>query len=140
MSRVNGWNRIGLLAALLLLVACVGQPQTAGQPAATVPSAAASSELSPTARPDSPEATDAPKAGAEPESQSAAASQPVDDGTPLVYFTADISAAGLVKIYAAPDRASLIRRIERQHGIHTLEHAEEIGLGSRTYTLINIDS
>ncbi len=43
-------------------------------------------------------------------------------------------------VYAAPDSASLVRRMERQHGIHTLEHAEEIGLGSRTYTLINIDS
>ena len=101
MSRVNGWNRIGLLAALLLLVACTGQPQAAAQPAATILNATASSELSPTARPDSPEATDASKAGTEPESQSAAASQPVDDGTPLVYFTADISAAGLVKIYEA---------------------------------------
>lgn len=34
---------------------------------------------------------------------------------------------------------ALMRRIERQHGLHTLEHAEEIGLGSRTYTLVNID-
>lgn len=42
-------------------------------------------------------------------------------------------------VYAAPDSASLIRRMERQHGIHTLEHAEEIGLGSRTYTLVDID-
>lgn len=42
-------------------------------------------------------------------------------------------------IYSASDSASLQRRIERQNGIHTLEHAEEIGLGSRTYTLVNID-
>ena len=42
-------------------------------------------------------------------------------------------------VYAAPDSASLIRRMERQHGIHTLEHAEEIGLGSRTYSLVSID-
>lgn len=42
-------------------------------------------------------------------------------------------------VYAAPDSASLVRRIERQHGIHTLEHAEQIGLGSRTYTLVSID-
>ena len=39
----------------------------------------------------------------------------------------------------AEGNASLLRRIERQHGLHTLEHAEEIGLGSRTYTLVNID-
>lgn len=42
-------------------------------------------------------------------------------------------------VYAAPDSASLIRRIERQHGVHTLEHAEQIGLGSRIYTLVDID-
>ena len=32
-----------------------------------------------------------------------------------------------------------MRRIEGQHGLHTLEHAEEIGLGSRAYTLVNLD-
>ena len=42
-------------------------------------------------------------------------------------------------VYQAPDSASLVRRIERQNGLHTLEHAEEIGLGSRTYRLLNID-
>ena len=42
-------------------------------------------------------------------------------------------------VYQAPDSASLVTRIERQNGIHTLEHAEEIGLGSRTYELVNID-
>lgn len=101
----------------------------------------------------------------------------------VVYFTSDITAEGLVKIYEAlirlsvdcdcngypaePDihdigilasadpvaldqacidlvyqaegNASLVRRIEKQHGIHALEHGEEIGLGSRTYELVNID-
>jgi len=42
-------------------------------------------------------------------------------------------------VYQAPDSASLINRIESLHGIHTLEHAAEIGLGSRTYELVNID-
>lgn len=42
-------------------------------------------------------------------------------------------------VYNAPDSASLQRRIERQNGVHTLEHAEKIGLGSRTYTLVCID-
>jgi uncharacterized Fe-S center protein len=42
-------------------------------------------------------------------------------------------------VYQAPDSASLVTRIERQNGIHTLEHAEEIGLGSRAYELVNID-
>ena len=42
-------------------------------------------------------------------------------------------------VYQAEDSASLIERIESRNGIHTLEHAEEIGLGSRTYELVNID-
>ena len=42
-------------------------------------------------------------------------------------------------VYQAPDSESLIRRIESRNGIHTLEHAEEIGLGSRTYELASID-
>jgi uncharacterized protein len=42
-------------------------------------------------------------------------------------------------VYAAPDGEALINRIESRNGIHTLEHAEEIGLGSRTYELVNID-
>ena len=41
--------------------------------------------------------------------------------------------------YAAPDGASLVARMERQHGIHALEHGEEIGLGNRTYELVNLD-
>ena len=35
---------------------------------------------------------------------------------------------------------SLVRRIESLHGLHTLEHAEEIGLGSRTYNLVSLDA
>lgn len=41
-------------------------------------------------------------------------------------------------VYAAEDGASLIERIESRNGLHTLEHAEAIGLGSRSYTLVNI--
>lgn len=41
-------------------------------------------------------------------------------------------------VYAAPDGQSLIRRIESRNGIHTLEHAEGIGLGSRTYRLVEV--
>lgn len=37
------------------------------------------------------------------------------------------------------DAASLVKRIESRNGLHTLEHAEEIGLGSRTYQLVNMD-
>lgn len=42
-------------------------------------------------------------------------------------------------VYAAPNNESLVNRIESLNGIHTLEHAEEIGLGNRSYTLENID-
>ena len=37
------------------------------------------------------------------------------------------------------DGASLVNRIESRNGLHTLEHAEEIGLGSRAYQLVKID-
>ena len=42
-------------------------------------------------------------------------------------------------VYAAPDGGSLINRIESRNGIHTLEQAEKIGLGSRDYELVSID-
>lgn len=42
-------------------------------------------------------------------------------------------------IYTAPDSASVIRRIESRNGVHILEHAEEIGFGSREYQLVRID-
>jgi len=42
-------------------------------------------------------------------------------------------------VYAADDGNSLVKRIESRNGIHTLEHAEEIGLGSRKYELVNIN-
>lgn len=38
------------------------------------------------------------------------------------------------------DGASLVNRIESRNGLHTLEHGEEIGLGSRTYKVVNLDS
>ena len=43
-------------------------------------------------------------------------------------------------VWQAEGNASLVRRIESLHGIHTLEHAEAIGLGSRTYTLVDLDN
>lgn len=44
-------------------------------------------------------------------------------------------------VYNTPKEESgaLIERIESRNGIHTLEHAEKIGLGSRKYELVNID-
>ena len=42
-------------------------------------------------------------------------------------------------VYAAPDSGSLVQRIESRNGIHTLENAAAIGLGSRNYRLIDLD-
>lgn len=44
-------------------------------------------------------------------------------------------------VYNSPDRGkkSLIERMESRHGIHTVEAAEKLGLGSQQYELINID-
>ena len=38
-----------------------------------------------------------------------------------------------------PGRDHFIERVERQNGRHILPYAEEIGLGSREYELIEID-
>ncbi len=37
------------------------------------------------------------------------------------------------------DAAALIERINSRHGVHIIEHAEKIGLGSRSYELVSID-
>jgi uncharacterized Fe-S center protein len=41
-------------------------------------------------------------------------------------------------VYAAPDGRSLIRRMESQNGIRTINHGAEIGLGSKTYELVRL--
>jgi uncharacterized protein len=42
-------------------------------------------------------------------------------------------------VYKSPDAKDLIERIESRHGIHTLEHAVKIGIGSRSYELMSLD-
>ncbi|MDE7178582.1 MAG: DUF362 domain-containing protein [Lachnospiraceae bacterium] len=42
-------------------------------------------------------------------------------------------------VYGAEDGDSLVKRIESRNGLHTLEHAQDIGLGSREYRLVSID-
>jgi uncharacterized Fe-S center protein len=37
------------------------------------------------------------------------------------------------------DNKPLIERINRQHGTYITDYAEQIGLGSKTYTLVNLD-
>ena len=43
-------------------------------------------------------------------------------------------------VYASADGAALIERIESRNGLHTLENAEAIGLGSRAYQLIDLSA
>ena len=43
------------------------------------------------------------------------------------------------EVTATNDPTDLLNRIDKQHGVHTIEHAEAIGLGSRRYTIVNID-
>lgn len=45
------------------------------------------------------------------------------------------------QVYASddPGKVHLIERMESRHGIRTVEHAAAIGLGSREYTLIDLD-
>ena len=42
-------------------------------------------------------------------------------------------------VYAAPDGRDVITSIETLHGQHALDYGQEIGLGSKTYRLVNID-
>ena len=43
--------------------------------------------------------------------------------------------------YASPDpgRVHLIERMESRHGIHIVEHAEALGMGSQRYDLVSLD-
>ena len=43
------------------------------------------------------------------------------------------------QVSATNDPTDLLSRIDKQHGIHTSEHAEAIGLGTRKYHIVNID-
>ena len=47
-----------------------------------------------------------------------------------------IDQAAIDLVYAMPDSGSLVRRIERQNGLHTLDAGERNGLGSRYYDLV----
>ena len=49
-----------------------------------------------------------------------------------------IDQAAIDLVYAMPDSQSLVARIESRNGLHTLEAAEQIGLGSRHYQLVVI--
>ena len=42
-------------------------------------------------------------------------------------------------VFQAEGNQALVKRIESLHGIHTLEHGEKIGLGSRSYELVTVE-
>ena len=50
-----------------------------------------------------------------------------------------VDQAAIDLVYAMPDSASLVGRIESRNGLHTLDAAEAVGLGSRNYNLVIIE-
>jgi len=62
-----------------------------------------------------------------------------DIGILASYDPVTLDQACIDLVYAAEDGGSLVERIESRNGLHTLEHAEAIGLGSRSYELVSID-
>lgn len=42
-------------------------------------------------------------------------------------------------VYDSEEGSSLVERIESKNGLHTLEYAEKIGLGSRNYKMVSLD-
>jgi uncharacterized Fe-S center protein len=71
------------------------------------------------------------------------------DGNPAAPTTADIGIlasldpvaldqACIDLVYAAPDGKDLIERIESRNGLLTINHAAEIGLGSKAYELVQL--
>ena len=51
----------------------------------------------------------------------------------------DQACVDLVYASEEPGKVHLIERMESRHGIHTLEHAAALGVGSREYTLVDLD-
>ena len=43
------------------------------------------------------------------------------------------------QVTATNDPTDLLKRIDKQHGVHTIDHAEAIGLGTRKYKIVSID-
>ncbi len=43
------------------------------------------------------------------------------------------------QVSATNDPTDLLSRINQQHGTHTIDHAEKIGLGTKKYRIVNID-
>lgn len=62
-----------------------------------------------------------------------------DIGILASYDPVALDQACIDLVYAAEDGQALINRIESRNGLHTLAHAEAIGLGNRGYQVVSID-
>lgn len=51
----------------------------------------------------------------------------------------DKACTDLVRNSDDPGKDALIERIDSRHGMHTLDYGEEIGLGTQTYKIVNLD-
>ena len=58
---------------------------------------------------------------------------------PVALDQACIDIINQQKVTAKNDPTDLLKRIDKQHGTHTIDHAAQIGLGSKKYELINLD-
>ena len=58
---------------------------------------------------------------------------------PVALDQACIDIINQQKVTATNDPTDLLSRIDKQHGLHTIEWAEKIGLGSRKYHIVSID-
>lgn len=62
-----------------------------------------------------------------------------DIGIVASHDPAAVDQACIDLAFAAEGSESLQNRVAARDGLHTLEHAEEIGLGNRAYQLVNLD-
>lgn len=53
--------------------------------------------------------------------------------------TLDRACTDLVRSSEDPGKVHLIERIDSRHGMHTLDHAEALGMGSQKYELVTLD-
>ena len=51
----------------------------------------------------------------------------------------DRACTDLVRASEDPGKVYLIERIDSRHGMHTLDYAEQLGMGSQTYELVELD-
>ncbi|MBQ8703750.1 MAG: DUF362 domain-containing protein [Bacteroidales bacterium] len=58
---------------------------------------------------------------------------------PVALDQACIDIINQQQVTATNDPTDLLSRIDKQHGVHTIEHGEAIGLGTRKYHIVSID-